>query len=214
MTHIRVIWRGTLPGGETWSISAAYIPVGVQVVPQSQAAMNAAATAIANAGLPAQLIGKLSTAVAFTDVRLEQRSAAGLLYAVGQGVRTAPQSGTGTPSKPFQTSMVLSLRTAHPGRRGRGRMYIPALAMPIAASSLRVQQADIDSTLAAMKGLLMATGTLLQAALGDIAHVLAVHSKVGALETEVNMLEMGDVLDVQRRRRDKAVENRTATPYG
>lgn len=214
MTHIRVIWRGTLPGGETWSISAAYLPVGVVVVPQPQAGMNAAATAIANAGLPAQLIGKLSTAVAFTDVRLEQRTATGVLYAVGQGVRTAPQSGTGTPSKPFQTSMVLSLRTAHPGRRGRGRMYIPTLAMPIAASSLRVLQADVDSTLAAMKTLLTGTGALLQAALGDIAHVLAVHSKVGALETEVNMIEMGDVLDVQRRRRDKAIENRTATPYG
>lgn len=93
-------------------------------------------------------------------------------------------------------------------------MYIPALAMPIAAASLRVLQADVDSTLAAMKTLLTGTGTLLQAALGDIAHVLAVHSKVGALETEVNMLEMGDVLDVQRRRRDKAIENRTATPYG
>ena len=214
MTHIRVIWRGTLPGGETWSISAAYTPVGVVVVPQPQAAMNAAATAIANAGLPPQLIGKLSTAVAFTDVRLEQRTASGVLYAVGQGVRTAPQPGTGAPTKPFQTSMVLSLRTNHPGRRGRGRMYIPTLAMPITQSSLRVPQADVDSTLAAMKTLLTGTGALLQAALGDIAHVLAVHSKVGALETEVNMLEMGDVLDVQRRRRDKAVENRTATPYG
>ena len=214
MTHIRAIWRGTLPGGETWSISAAYLPVGVVTVPQPQAAMNAAATAIANAGLPPQLIGKLSTAVAFTDVRLEQRSASGVLYAVGQGVRTTPQPGTGVPSKPFQTSMVLSLRTAHPGRRGRGRMYIPALAMPITQSSLRVPQADVDSTLAAMKTLLTGTGTQLETSLGGIAHVLAVHSKVGALETEVNMLEMGDVLDVQRRRRDKAIENRTATPYG
>lgn len=214
MTHIKVIWKGTMPGGESWSVSAAYIPIGVVTVPQPQAAMNAAATAIANAGLPADILSMLSSACTLTDVRLEQRTATGRLEAVGAGARATAQPGTSGANKPFQVSAVISLRTAVPGRRGRGRMYWPALGIPITTSGLRVQQTDIDAKLAAVKGLLVSTGGRLQTAFGDIPHVLAVYSKVGAMETEVNALEMGDVLDVQRRRRDKAVENRTTTPYG
>lgn len=214
MTHIRVIWRGTLPGGETWSISAAFVPIGVVVAPQPQILMNQAATAVANAGIPNDVRSKMSSAAVFTDVRLEQRTASGNLLAVGQGVRTAPEAGIGNANKPFQVALVLSLRTPVPGRRGRGRMYIPALAAPISTTSLRLAQADMDAVLAAMKTMLTNTGNLLKGVFGDIPHKLAVHSKVGALETEVNALEIGDVLDVQRRRRDKAIENRTATAFG
>lgn len=214
MTHIRVIWKGTLPGGESWSTSAAFIPVGVVTVPQPQAAMNAGATAIAAAGLSADILSMISQATALTEVRLEQRTASGALRAVGVGARSNSQVGSTTPTKPFQTSVVVSLRTQVPGKRGRGRMYWPALGLPISASTLRVSPTDVNAKLNAIKALMVSTQGILQTNLGDVPHVLAVYSKVGALETEVNAMEMGDVLDVQRRRRDKAVENRVTTPYG
>lgn len=214
MTHIRVIWKGTLPGGETWSVSAAFVPIGVVVAPQPQTLMNQAATAIANAGIPTGLRAVMSQAAIFTSVRLEQRTSSGTLLAIGDGARATPQSGTTTANKPFQVSLVVSLRTMVPGRRGRGRMYWPALGVGMSSTSLRLLQADVDSALAATKTLLTDTQTTLQTVFGDIPHRLAVHSKAGLLENEVNALEMGDVLDVQRRRRDKAIENRTTTSFG
>lgn len=214
MTHIRVIWRGTLPGGESWSTSAAYIPVGVQVAPQPQALMNAAATAIANAGLPSFLNSYLSPAGTLTSVRLEQRTASGALLVVGEGARSTPANGSGSATKPFQTSLVVSLRTAVPGRRGRGRMYWPALGASISATTLRLAMGSIEAMAPLMVTFLKGTGDLLQATFGGVAHVLTVHSKANASEEEVIALEVGDVLDVQRRRRDKAIENRVTAAFG
>jgi len=177
----------------------------------SQATLNAAASAVADVTLPTALRQLMSSAARLTDVRLEQRSAAGALLGVGAGTSGAGQTGSGSASKPFQTSCVISLRTANPTRSGRGRLYWPALGAVIGSDSLRLVTPATETVGTAAQTYFRAVREALQLALELPNLPLAVHSQKYAVDYPVTDYEIGDVLDVQRRRRDKAVENRYTT---
>lgn len=212
MTYTRVIIRGTLPDGEVWSTSIAAINGIASNSQTTQSEWNAAAINVSQVAVPATVRSLWSSAVALTGVRLEKRTDQGVLLQVAEAALTTPVPGTGTPTKPFQMSLVLSLLTDSPTRSGRGRMYFPALGAIIQATSLRVAQSQCEAYLAGLSEYVAGAVAAMGTGSGQMTPSSAVHSTKEAANRLVTRWEVGDLLDVQRRRRDKAVENRYSAP--
>lgn len=132
-------------------------------------------------------------------------------YNLGTGalVSTTPlalPSGTagtlsGNPLPP-QLTTAISLRTAQPGPRGRGRFYLPAGSTAIlAADGLipLVTRQDLVDSFAGYVGLIES----------DVADTqLSVWSKTHADAHDVTLVQAGSVWDTQRRRRSGLPESR------
>lgn len=113
---------------------------------------------------------------------------------------TRSDAGTSTATcLPFQCAPVVSLRTATLTRRGRGRFYVPSLAVDqVSAGRLlpAAQTALADGAEDLLTGLTSAGGT-----------VVIYHRDLGTTSV-VTSLDVGDVIDTQRRRRNKLIEAR------
>jgi len=203
---IRVSVEGTMPNGEVWSVNPVWQIGGVSTSEDvTQADVIAMATAV-NAIVPgAGLTGIMSTSTFFTATRIEARRWDGTLAAQADAARATPLAGSGSTSHPFQTCVVSSLRTAAIGGSGRGRLYWPATGIAINAPTLRPTSGQISSTLAAVKTYLTSITAALAPSLTN-GPVLSVWSRLHASTSPVNSINMGDVLDVQRRRRDALIE--------
>jgi hypothetical protein len=161
---LRVSIKGTMPGGEIWSVNPVFQIGGVSTSePISTDEATAMATAVAALTIPAGLLGTLSSAVNVTGARVEGRTWAGELAALGEAVKASPAGGTGTSPHPFQTSIVISLRTALPGASGRGRIYWPATGLSISLSTLRPSAANVTTAVTAMKTYLTSVAGALNA---------------------------------------------------
>lgn len=123
----RIVFRGTLPGGEVWS-TAFWTRINGNTGTAQQVADNIA-------GLPA--FGNLLTAAkalmsvqaALTAIDVYQYRNAGTA-ATGKGTaNVANGQGTGSNLHPNTVAAVMTLRTADPSGSGRGRMYWPATGM-------------------------------------------------------------------------------------
>lgn len=207
---LRVSLQGQLPGGEEWSVNPCYglADFGTAVTYEQ---LNTIVLAINSISIPTGVRLMQSTSTTNLGCRVEARKQTGQLEALAEGVRGAAIPGTGTGSHSFQTSLVTSLRTAQAGASGRGRIYWPATGMLVQAASLRPSAADVTSSLSGVKTYLAAVGTAIAATLG--ASPLIVWSRTQSGRFNVNRLLMGDVLDVQRRRRDAAVETYQSLVY-
>ena len=109
-------------------------------------------------------------------------------------------AGTGSGAAlPPQTAICVSLTTASPTRFGRGRFFLPA---PIVTESTvgRINSTAQGQVLAAAVG-------MLQSMAGDGYPVVIFH-KGSLTTTVVTGVNVGDVFDTIRRRRDKLVEAR------
>lgn len=205
--------NGSLPGGEVWSNSLTFMGnFGPDVTNYADLLTWATNIGALNSGnvLPANLRGALSTAGAVTSVRVEYRDAGDNLQQAAEYTLAPTVAGTGTATKPFQTSLVCSLLTGRPGRSYRGRIFFPALGVAVSSSTLRVSNTDVLSYLAAFKSFF----TGIQGAVpAGFSTTLGVASQVLNLRTAVTSLSVGEVLDVQRRRRDTLVEARESTAY-
>lgn len=117
---------------------------------------------------------------------------------------TRADAGTSTATcLPFQCAPVVSLRTATLNRRGRGRFYVPSLAVDQVAAgrmTTAAQTALADGAEDLLTGLTSAGGT-----------VVIYHKDLGTTSV-VTSLDVGDVIDTQRRRRNKLIEARTSRP--
>lgn len=211
MQYFRLSIGGSLPGGETWSVNPCFdIGVGSAPAP-SPSEMAATVQALRAVPTPANLLGILSTSASITRMRLEARSFLGGLEAVGEAAVSPPRLGTGTATKPYQTSVVTSLRTDYPGGRNRGRLYWPALAVAIGASDLRMNSAIAGNIAQACWDYLQALSAALQTSTGFTTQPAVASGTARSLQ-RVRYVEVGDILDVQRRRRDKALETRYRYP--
>lgn len=104
---------------------------------------------------------------------------------------------------PFQVTPVVSLRTDDASRRGRGRFYAPSLAVDAQAGGRMTPTVQSDLATAAA-GMLLA----LQAA--GLTPVLL--SRDTLATREITSVDVGDVLDTQRRRRNALIETRVSEP--
>lgn len=218
--YLRLSILGTLPGDEKWSVNPAYHFNAIFSPAWDQASADAIVAAlvagITTTTLPTELKALMSSSAAITGFRLEGRGESEELLGVAEAFYVTPLTGTGTASKPNQAAVVCSLRTTTPGARGRGRMYWPALAIALSTTTGRVLTPTPAATATAFATLLSAIGTIIKNNAGvfpwtDV--LLAVRSTTDHASRTVNRLQVGDVLDTQRRRRDTLPENYSAVNY-
>lgn len=113
-------------------------------------------------------------------------------------------AGNGVSVHPAQTAMVVSTRSPVPGRSGRGRMYLPAIAADL-GNNLRFSQTRITGVATATAALIGAFGS---SSYQDVRLRAVVASTAGA--RPIVRVEADDDPDVQRRRSDKILAINTA----
>lgn len=213
MQYLRLSIQGSLPGNEVWSINPCFAPVGGSAVTPTPSQMASAVQAARSVPRPPSMLQQLSSAGRVTALRLEARGFSSGLEQVGVAAVTPAESGTGNATKPYQTAMVVSLRTAFPGGRRRGRVYLPALASVIDVSTLRVGQGVCTTIAQGFYQYLEQLAVAMSTPLGLDVYPAVISGTSKSVEL-ITYVEVGDVLDVQRRRRDKAVESRYRFPAG
>lgn len=207
---LRVSILGALPNGEKWSVNPHFIcsPSSGDL---SYTQVTTIATAIAALTPASTLTGQWSTGTTLTGCRVEARSSSGALENVVERTKTTPVAGTGSMDHPYQTSVVLTLKTATAGASGRGRLYWPGTAITLDAPSLRIYSGAVSNVLAASSSYLTQILTAIRATTPESS--LVVFSRTKNLLSLVNALSVGDIADVQRRRRDALVENVTTSSF-
>lgn len=210
MTYIRVSLQGTTASTpEVWSINPTF-NCSNPISPTQEEIQNAATTvAKITPGMPLQ--GMASARMKLAKVRVEVRSDAHALQGLAEAPYTGGWTSTTDANRPAQCAVVLSLRSDRPGATGRGRLYWPALGTSLVTTTLRLAAADVTAVSQAavvymtniqdaLRGALMPS----PAALGTIR--LCVVSRRSGTRTDINRIQVGDVIDTQRRRRDALPE--------
>lgn len=143
-----------------------------------------------------------------TSVGIDDASAASLDPATGRqeekAMGAAVHVGTSLVTMlPHSTALAVSLRTTLATRSGRGRFYLP----PPDTDSCLSGRATTSLVNAVVAGVSAAFDTLLGGGYNPV-----IWHRATLTWTDVNRIDVGDVFDDQRRRRNKLVEVRvTAT---
>lgn len=185
--------QGTFPG-EVWSFGL-HTSGNLTV----SAAETAWATAVggfwASAGL---LFANEVVATATTTAELDQ--------ATGKQL-TRVETGSSligsavSESLPYQCAPAVSFRTNLATRAGRGRFYAPSLAVEFVAGGKMTSAAQT----ALLAGAEDMVNSLTSAGLTTVLYGRTSHAT-----QEVTRVDVGDVIDTQRRRRNKLVESRVS----
>lgn len=211
----RVIISGNCPGStDQWSVGLCY---GSQVIGanlddlaelEEWADLIVARITAFPAGTLLQL---LSTSGSITGVRTEYRLGDDSLQYAAE--TTLSKAGTGTANKVLQAALVISLRTSRVGRSYRGRVYWPAWNYTPVAGALTVDPTVRSGLLNDFAAL--AEGISVDALAADPTSEVSLRVRSSTLnsETLVTELQVGSVLDTQRRRRDDTVEVYSSLPY-
>jgi hypothetical protein len=202
--HLYLQWGGKLPGGEEWSC-------GVRLAGTPASAVADAATLIDDCIGPVAALhstaGLINNAAKLSYVKLNAIGTNGN-YMVDTTNETTfadiSGGGTGTPRHPNQVALAVSLTTGFSrGRAHRGRFYLP---LP--------QLVDLDANGLVPTSYADTAKTAANTFLGAINGMgaswdMAIFSRKdgGPLHRAVTGVEVGRVLDTQRRRRNRLVEN-------
>lgn len=210
--YFKVINLGSTAGGEKWSCTLAYDPNG-ETGGWDQGwgdSFTAAAIAI-NPG--AYMIGILSTAMTLDGIRLEARDdATDELLGFSEAFRATPLAGAGQAKCPPQVAVVISLRTATAGPSGRGRLYWPGMGVGTDVNG-RMTSANQQSLLSDFKTYAAAISGALNTAVGALGMDMCIRSRKTKTSPHVSSIKIGNVLDTQRRRRDKLPETYVSVAY-
>jgi hypothetical protein len=204
--YVRVSILGSLVSGEVWSVNPVFDPTGEFTPTVSQSALDAAALAIANRSLPATLGVALSASGTRTGARVEVRDdATDALIATSTQQTTGGTAGSGTLRLPPQSAAVVSIRTNTAGGSGRGRLYWPSLGATLGTDG-RITIPAVATFVTDFKSYLMGMRTDLATAFAPIGFDLAVRSKTTHTTPHAVRIQVGNVVDTQRRRRDALPE--------
>lgn len=153
------------------------------------------------AGPPA---GGLSVGTTYTDVGAYILDAGG--RSVAQAAAAFPPNVTGLSgtSLPLQLAMAVSLSTELAGRRGKGRVYLGGLAPTSLGALGRFQPDFCDGVAESFANFVTA--------LAAAGHQLVVASQTANQANPVTTVRVGDVPDVQRRRRNALRETYAVRP--
>lgn len=185
---------GTYPG-ENWTFRVH--SEGNISLAAAQSAWAAGITSFASVAY----LGDLSASVAFIEI-----TTAELDPLTGRQLSKAsdPRSEVGTSvaaSLPFQCTPVVSLRTADAGLGGRGRFYAPSPAVDTqdGGTLTTTARGNLADSAEAMFNGLQAAG------LSPVIFGTTTFNQIPLIS-----LDVGDVIDTQRRRRNKLIEARTS----
>lgn len=213
MSYVRVSILGRLVNEEVWSINPVFDPTGEFPGGVNQASLDAATLAIANRSVPSGLRNALSAQGSRVGARVEVRSDVDdSLIGISTQASASASPGLGGLTMPPQSAIVTSLRTDVPGGSGRGRIYWPNLAGTLGTDG-RMLAANITTFLTDMKAYLTGIRTDLATAFPTIGFDLAIRSRTTSSTPHVTRLQVGNVVDTQRRRRDTLPENYQATTF-
>lgn len=207
---IRCSITGSMPSGEVWSVNPVFALTVGQVVTGLE--LSAAAATINTLTIPTTIRSSMSQGTTFTGVRLEARDFDGTLEAQAENVRATPIAGTSSVTLPFQAAAVLSLRALAGGASGRGRLYWPLTGMVLVSTTSRILPATVSALLSAFEEYLGFIEQAINASVDETVR-LAVWSRTNQSASSVARLQMGDVMDTQRRRRDAVTESYTEIAY-
>lgn len=206
--HNAVRINGTMPGGEVWSVNPRFwSPTSGSVVDYAELQEWADDIAAVIAGWPSTnaLLVAMSSALTVTSVRVEALSSVGTLIQAAESILATPKAGQGSPTKPYQTAVVTSLLTGRPGRSYRGRLYWPAQGAAMSTSDLRISGTACQAIADAMGAFLTDVAELTPGGVGVRPVVV---SQTVDVATPVTSVSVGNIFDVQRRRRDSLDEAR------
>lgn len=180
--------------GDSWSFNCHTVGAG------TLAAAQAGAVAAANALWTGQLDGLVCDDVVLTEV-----STASLNEETDKQISRLADDlnlpGVGAAEcLPFQCSVAVSLKTDFATRSGRGRFYLPPMTTAIMSAG-RVSAAAITTAVAAVNAW--------WGALDTAGLALVIRSKTSHTSVSVTSGNIGNVVDTQRRRRNKLIEVRT-----
>lgn len=223
MSHVQVQYNGSSPDGEVWSTSLRFAltsslgggPSEGNLPGFTPAMLQACADAVAGANTgnvwPTNMRGLLSNALSITDIRVNEFTPNDTLIGAAETALPAPVSGAGSLARPLQTAMAVTLNYgAQYGRNYRGRIFLPACAGPaILATTGRISAATRNTLVTEIGAWIMATAAIVNTELGGDGMSPVIYSRKMGLLRRVNNVNLGDVLDTQRRRRDKLREQRT-----
>lgn len=220
MTYLKVSVLGAMSGGEVWSTTVCYRFFAPFEITLTQAILDSAAqrltTTLTTATFPTNLRAMMSSSASITGYRITQHGEDEQTIGVGQANYAAPVAGVNPPSKTPQDALVFSLRTGQPGARGRGRVYWPAMGATL-GTTFKLTSPSNAQLVGEAASLFDMIGDQLNLELGansiGATVELAVRSITGHTCYQVNQLRAGDVLDTQRRRRDKLVESYATSQY-
>jgi len=119
---------------------------------------------------------------------------------------TTPIVGTGTGSiAPPQVAIAMSLRAGIIGRRGRGRMYLPGLAISSTFDTVgKVSSATISDLISNLQTLVTNVENL--PGTEEYTYVVSVMSAGSATAVRPSEVRVGDIFDTQRRRTSQEPE--------
>lgn len=218
--HVLIVFAGALPGGEQWSIGFRTVSASPPADSlQTLADWYAEVFRIAWGSTGTNFALLNSTQVTMTTCTVRSIDTAGHTIAVAVGVPSGPVQGTNTaPFLPNQDALVVSLLTARAGRSFRGRVYLPCLNATLLATG-RVDPASTRNVALGfvqqlIEGLNGANGFPLPGRPVPAAFFrVAIQSTTsGQPAAPVINVKCGDVMDTQRRRRDKLVEAYNTLP--
>lgn len=196
-------FQGLLPGGERWATG--FHTSGAGTIDDALSSAGFALNALwsGNGGTIPGIRTHMAAEISVTSLVVYQLNPSNM-HATAKRETGVSMSGSGaTAALPQEVSEVATLRTSGVGPAYRGRMYLP----PVLATSVLLNgrldslvQADLATSVAGALG--EALGT-------DFTPVLA---SAGRADRPITSVDVGDVFDAQRRRRDKLLETRTSSP--
>ena len=208
---LRVSIKGDLPGGEVWSVNPCWEINGQLGAPVSPAQALTIATALGAVTVNSSLQACMAVGTRVLGYRVESRSLAGVLESQAEFTRPTPVNGNGGTVLPYNSAIVISLRTPGVGASSRGRLYWPATGIALQAADYRISAASAGGIATGAKTYLSAMEAAIKATLPEAN--LTVWSRKTANFHDVNAIQVGNVVDSQRRRRDALIEGYTAVVF-
>lgn len=220
MSYIKTIMLGRLGASEQWSCGITWRNFELFAASMSQTMIESLAqrlvTNITGTAIPANIKSLWSNSAGLIAWRVEQHGEDEKLTNVGEAAYATQIVGTGSASKSPQDAIVVSMRTSTPGARGRGRLYWPALGVSLTSEFALSSPTPAAIALASAQ-LFKLVGDQITAewAANSMAVTpeLAVRSVTDHQSRKVERLQVGSVLDTQRRRRDKLIESYAVQNY-
>lgn len=154
--------------------------------------------------------GYMATPFSWTHIKLAPISAEGKTVGTASVYTlTLPLAGTGTGLQPPQLAMAVSMRANILGRRGRGRIYLPA----VNAGSVTTDGTIATVTSSALRAAMVTLIGNLQNAPGAPAYspLVAIMSAGSASAVRPSEVRTGQRFDTIRSRREQVPETYTAT---